>query len=209
MDDNQSFFSDSAKLHSNFLASIATEEHRRASVFNTTVHTHNSDTNISYTNNTDPGTIVDDINITSSDVTGRGKGAQAREGNAFYSSLIRQYKTEYQNAVDPKLKRGIVQRVLDIIKNQEPKGRFMKRVEGQHQQVWIVQDDDFAWKKISQALQEKPRVSPPQENIPIITASDNSESKEVVEGNGISSQNRLDFPNWMENVSSFGNRKFI
>ena len=102
-----------------------------------------------------PGHIVDDINVTSTDVLSeRGKGASAREGNKFYLRLIRQYKDEYQNQPTTKLKRKVAQRVLDIIKYQEPQGRFMKSVGGKRK-AWVVQDDTFAMTKITQALREK------------------------------------------------------
>lgn len=107
--------------------------------------------------NTNPGFIVDDIDITNNDVlSGRGKGATTREGNQFYLRLIKQYKDEYQNQKFTKMKRKIAQRVLYIIKHQEPQGRFMKSEGGKHNS-WIVQDDVFATMKITQALREKPK----------------------------------------------------
>jgi hypothetical protein len=111
----------------------------------------------SRTFNNDSGCIVYDTDITTSDVLcGRGKGVSARDGNKFYSRLIRQYKDEYQNDSNNKLKKKIAQRVLDIVKYQDPPGRFLKSTGGTDQ-PWDVMDDKFATKKIIQALREKPK----------------------------------------------------
>lgn len=82
-------------------------------------------------NTTDPGHVVRDIDVTKSDVLSeRGKGVLAREGNEFYSRMIKHHREEYQNEKTIISKRKIVEKVLDIIKLQDPPGRFMKRTRG-------------------------------------------------------------------------------
>lgn len=104
-----------------------------------------------------PGDIVLDHDVTSTDVlSGKGKGVAAREGNQFYSRLIKTNKDEYLARKTVKLKKEVARSVLMILKNQDPPARFMKGATGENNsQIWIIQDDKFANKKITQALREK------------------------------------------------------
>ena len=67
-------------------------------------------------------------------------------------SISQEYQTQPSNN---KIKEEVSKKVLDLIKYQEPPGRFLKKSEGKFEE-WIIQDDKSALKKISQALREKP-----------------------------------------------------
>mmetsp|Transcript_15840 Transcript_15840/g.23826 ORF Transcript_15840/g.23826 Transcript_15840/m.23826 type:complete len:335 (+) Transcript_15840:243-1247(+) len=104
-----------------------------------------------------PGDTINDSEVTDTDVlSGRGNGVAYREGNIFYSRLIKENQDEYQNHANTKRKKQIATGIIDIIKSQEPPGRFLKSKK--HEAfVWVVQNDHFAMKKVTQALREKPK----------------------------------------------------
>lgn len=105
-------------------------------------------------NNT-PGAIIHDNEVTDSDVlSGRGNGVAYREGNKFYTRLIKENQDEYQNHANGKRKKQIASGILDIINSQEPSGRFLKGKKDEAF-VWVVQNEHFAMKKVTQALREK------------------------------------------------------
>lgn len=106
---------------------------------------------------TRPGDIVADTDVTFNDVlSGKGKGVAAKPGNQKYSELIKNRKDEYLGRKTVKLKKEVAKSVLNILKAQYPPARFMKGAYAEDKsQVWIIQDDKFANKKITQALREK------------------------------------------------------
>ena len=173
--------------------------------YSTDIHFRSTTINSETFSTDDPGHIVDDVDITSSDIlSGKGKGPAAALGNKFFSKLIRQYKYEYQNQINNKLKRRIAQRVLDNIKNQEPPGRFVKSTGGKIK-AWVVQDDSFAMSKISQALREK-RIKTPR-FIPInVMMGERSKPKEEIKGNRCNTEIEIfSLLSHSSNVSNFGN----
>ncbi len=107
--------------------------------------------------NLTPGESVHDTEVTDSDVlSGRGNGVAYREGNKFYTRLIKENQEEYQNHANGKRKKQIASGIMDIIKSQDPPGRFLKSKKDEAF-VWVVQNDHFAMKKVTQALREKPK----------------------------------------------------
>ena len=128
---------------------------------------------------TDPGEIVNDCEVTATDVlNGKGKGVAQRDGNIFYSRLIKANLDEYQAQKVTKLKKEIARRVVDIIKAQEPEGRFLKSATGaKHSLVWIIQDDKFAMKKVTQALREKRFYTKSAKKQPVVTNNVESEDR--------------------------------
>ena len=104
------------------------------------------------------GSKIHDTQLTDSDVlSGRGNGVAGHEGNKFYTRLIKENQPEYQSITNSKKKKQIALSIIDIIKNQDPPGRFLKSKRNEAY-MWIVQDDVFAMKKVTQALREKPKV---------------------------------------------------
>lgn len=108
--------------------------------------------------NMEPGSDVHETEVTESDVlSGRGNGVAGHEGNVFYTRLIKDNKEEYQGNTSGKTKRQIALRIIDIIKAQDPPGRFLKSKKDEPF-VWSVQEDSVAIKKVTQALREKPKL---------------------------------------------------
>lgn len=115
-----------------------------------------------------PGDIVYAHQVTKSDVlSGKGRGVAFTEGNQFFNWLVKAHQQEYQSEYGPsQSKKRITHQVLYSIKQQDPEGRFLKPHNDpsrSHENLWIVQDDKFAKKKISQALREKPKKNQQQE----------------------------------------------
>ena len=89
-------------------------------------------------------------------LSGRGNGVANHEGNQFYTKLVKDHKEEYQNNANCARKKEIAMSILKIITNQTPPGRFLKDKKGEAF-AYTVQDEQFAMKKVAQALQEKPK----------------------------------------------------
>jgi hypothetical protein len=100
---------------------------------------------------------IHDSEVTDNDVlAGKGNGVANRPGNMFYTRVIKNHQEAYKSGLNAKIKKAVAQKVLDIIKGQEPEGRFLKPKPDESFK-WVIQNESFAMKKITQALREKPK----------------------------------------------------
>ena len=83
---------------------------------------------------------------------GRGGLTNHHPGNIFFRSLVRTRQEEYLRA-SKRDKANVAKEIVDLIRNQEPPGRFLKKV-SEKSNTWAEIGDRKAREKTSQALRE-------------------------------------------------------
>ena len=83
---------------------------------------------------------------------GRGGLTNHHPGNIFFRNLVRTRQDEYLRA-SKRDKANVAKDIVDIIRNQEPPGRFLKKV-SENSNTWAEIGDRKAREKTSQALRE-------------------------------------------------------
>ena len=69
--------------------------------------------------------FVCDWEITRNDVlAGRGKGVEHKEGNKFFRKLVNSFKPEHQSQKDKEGKHEVAEKVIQHVKQQEPRDDF-------------------------------------------------------------------------------------
>lgn len=108
---------------------------------------------------------------------GRGGLTNHHPGNIFFRNLVRTRQEEYLRA-SKRDKANVAKDIVDIIRNQEPPGRFLKKV-SEKSNAWAEIGDRKAREKTSQALREgapelrgELSLKPGDTNFPIISPSD-------------------------------------
>ena len=87
-------------------------------------------------------------------LSGRGNGANQHPGNIFFRDCIHEYKPYYISTAGPTEKKLIIKRIIEIIQQRNPPGRFLKQ--NNETDLWDCLDMDQILKKTGQALREKP-----------------------------------------------------
>lgn len=82
---------------------------------------------------------------------GRGGGVNRHVGNIHFRQLVSKYEYDYRATHRKADKTDISARIVSIIRNLDPPGRFLKNDEG----VWRDVGDEKARNKTSQALRER------------------------------------------------------
>ena len=90
-------------------------------------------------------------------LSGRGGRINAHPGNKQYREIVRQYRGIYHANETKKLdKSKIAAKIVEIIRNMDPPGRFLK----EESNAWVEIGDEKARKKAGQAMREKDPTKP-------------------------------------------------
>lgn len=102
-----------------------------------------------------PGTCGEILTPTASDVLcGRGDTINNHEGNLRFRELVNDNKHVYLAETSKRIdKAHITANIVQVIRDLDPPGRFLKKVDGKSG-MWIEIGDEKARKKTSQALRE-------------------------------------------------------
>jgi len=89
-------------------------------------------------------------------LSGRGGGINSHPGNKVFREWIRERKEAYNLAVTKSEKAGVAHQVMNLVRNQQPPGRFLQRDPNSTagHNLWVEIDGNRALAKTSQALRE-------------------------------------------------------
>ncbi len=88
----------------------------------------------------------------------RGNGVINNPGNVFYTKVVKENRSFYQEAPCWKEKKVVIQQVLDAIRSGDPPGRFLRVCEESDKHWEELSDEAEIVKKVAQALREKRNV---------------------------------------------------
>ena len=81
---------------------------------------------------------------------GRGAGPNEHAGNISFRLVVSKHKKEYMATTNRQVKNLIAQRTIDLIKSNG--GRFLQKVKGRDDEVYMLADDSVVLEKTKQAL---------------------------------------------------------
>lgn len=87
----------------------------------------------------------------------RGKGVSNNPGNTFYIEVVKEHRNSYHEASGWKGKQAVVQKVVDILKNGDPPGRFFTVCDQSDEHWQQLNDEVKIARKVAQALRERPK----------------------------------------------------
>jgi len=130
------------------------ESTQRKPVTTTSAETKHSHTHGKKVDNKCFKNIVIDVN--DNDVLcGRGKGANDHIGNQRFRDIVKEYRYAYHTSKDRREKANICREIIGRVRNQTPKGRFLKKEKMDNgQDIWLVIDEGKTMLKTGQALRE-------------------------------------------------------
>eukprot|EP00523_Entomoneis_sp_CCMP467_P011331 CAMPEP_0168739828 /NCGR_PEP_ID=MMETSP0724-20121128/11663_1 /TAXON_ID=265536 /ORGANISM="Amphiprora sp., Strain CCMP467" /LENGTH=520 /DNA_ID=CAMNT_0008787241 /DNA_START=301 /DNA_END=1863 /DNA_ORIENTATION=+ len=116
-------------------------------------------------------------------LSGRGGGINAHEGNVRFRAWVSTRKNDYTLAPTKTEKTRVAQEVINLVRGQEPSGRFLQK-DPTHVGMggwWVEIDEERVMAKTSQALREgAPQIRAAHQRDPVKTKSGRKSTRKVV-----------------------------